>query len=76
MSQQLQGRPGRKMALGRYVVDTKNGRFGVFIGYCDECNGKVIKDRQDLTALMRYVRKDERSRSHRLLQWLLGTRML
>lgn len=71
-------RAGRKMQVGRWVLNQRTGQSGVFLGYTDDLDvdGKVIINRDFLTEVARFVRKDEKSRSRRILEFLLQGRLI
>ena len=71
-------RAGRKMKVGKWVFCERTGRSGIFLGYAEDlCVGnKVIVDRDFITEVTRWVRKDKKSWSYRLAEWIMRSRML
>lgn len=72
-------KPGRKMAIGRYVYSSKLRRHGIFAGYAiDVCtpDGKIILEPEYLDKLFKYAKKDDRSFSCRFFRWVGRSRML
>lgn len=71
-------RAGRKMQRGRLVVDQAKGRMGIFVDYCPDpkCDAKIILDKEDLNDLMRWIKRDEKSRARRILEFFLQSRLI
>lgn len=66
---------GRRMRPGRLSFDPVNGSIRIFVGYCEH-GKKVLIDRDDITTLVKWARKDERSTAVRLLKRLLKARIV
>ena len=66
------------MRVGKWVFDERTGRSGIFLGYVEDLavGNKVIVDRDFVTEVSRWVRKDKKSWSYRLAEWIMRSRML
>ena len=66
------------MRVGKWVFDEHTGRSCIFLGYVDELavGNKIIVDRDFVTEVTRWVRKDKRTWSYRLAEWIMRSRML
>lgn len=57
-------KPGRRKPIGS--LDFTTGVMKWFVGYCHDCDGKVLVDRADIDKLRIEVAKTKRSLAYRL----------
>lgn len=64
-------RTGRKMHPGTWAHDSNTRVSGMFIGYCPNCEYKVVKDPAELRGIIQRYCRDEKSFLVKLLKNLL-----
>lgn len=62
--------PGRKMTPGKLVFNPGSQQFGIFLGYCSECNAKFIIDKPELPRMIGTYHKTNRTIKVRLLRYI------
>jgi hypothetical protein len=61
---------GRKKRIGAIDFNPKTGRIAHVLGYCPECNAKVLADRESLDALKLEYRRSKKSLRYRIFMRL------
>lgn len=66
---------GRKLKPGKWIIDQKTGKSGIFVGYCDGCEAKHFLPKDAMVGMLRYIGSDNAALRTRLLKMLLKDRI-
>jgi hypothetical protein len=64
-------KPGRKKVRGALEFHKRTGRICWVLGYCEDCNGKVTADREEIEMLKLSIQREKKKLCYRLLMKLL-----
>ena len=65
----IKRRPGRRKKLG--TIDFSNGHLMWMVGYCQDCDGKVLADREFMESLKTAMSRTKKSLRYKILMALV-----